>query len=171
MDDDKDSLLASQPGPRAPAGVWWALAGALCAVVVCGAALGVRGLRGWDPDVRAVRAMMEAQTAAWNDGDLAAFVSFYRDSDATVYASPDAAFVGLAAILARYEAAYPDAAAMGHLHFSDESYFRLGADAMGATGTYHVLREGAADELTGQYLLALRNEPAGWRIVCDYTAG
>ena len=86
------------------------------------------------------------------------------------YASPDAAYVGLPAILQRYETSYPDKAAMGHLHFTDELLFTLGDGAMGATGTFHVQRKGEDEELTGKYLLALRKETEGWRIVCDYTA-
>jgi uncharacterized protein (TIGR02246 family) len=63
----------------------------------------------------AVTALLQTQAAAWNRGDLEAFTSVYAE-DAS-FASPNGLTRGRAAVLARYQQRYPDAAARGTLSF------------------------------------------------------
>jgi peptidoglycan-N-acetylglucosamine deacetylase len=65
-----------------------------------------------------VAALLQAQAAAWNRGDLEAFCAVYA-ADA-VYASPNGLTRGRDAVLARYRSKYPDAAARGTLTFAIE---------------------------------------------------
>ena len=62
-----------------------------------------------------VAGVLEMQAAAWNRGDLEAFCSVYA-ADAA-FASPAGLVRGRDAVLARYRAKYPDAAARGTLSF------------------------------------------------------
>jgi peptidoglycan/xylan/chitin deacetylase (PgdA/CDA1 family) len=67
-------------------------------------------------DVRAeLASLLQAQAAAWNRGDLAAFCRVYA-ADAA-FASPSGLTRGRDAVLARYQAKYPDAASRGTLSF------------------------------------------------------
>lgn len=65
-----------------------------------------------------VAALLDVQAAAWNRGDLEAFCAVYA-ADA-VLASPSGLERGRAALLARYQAKYPDAASRGTLSFAIE---------------------------------------------------
>lgn len=58
-------------------------------------------------------AVLQAQVAAWNRGDLPAFCEVYLD-DAT-FLSPSGITRGRQAVLDRYRQRYPDKAAMGTL--------------------------------------------------------
>jgi uncharacterized protein (TIGR02246 family) len=60
-----------------------------------------------------VTSLLEAQTAAWNRGDLAAFCAVY-DEDA-VFVTPSGLTRGRQAVLGRYQARYPTRDAMGTL--------------------------------------------------------
>ena len=62
-----------------------------------------------------IAALLDAQAAAWNRGDLEAFCAVYA-ADAA-FASPSGLTRGRDAVLARYRARYPDAAARGTLGF------------------------------------------------------
>jgi hypothetical protein len=65
-----------------------------------------------------VAAVLEAQAAAWNRGDLEAFCALYA-ADAA-FASPTGLIRGRDAVLARYRTKYPDAASRGALSFTIE---------------------------------------------------
>ena len=62
-----------------------------------------------------IAGLLQAQAVAWNRGDLEAFCSVYA-ADAA-FASPSGLTRGRDAVLARYRAKYPDAAARGTLSF------------------------------------------------------
>lgn len=146
-----------------------------------------RGFGAWDriamarrdEEARAeVAALLDAQAAAWNRGDLEEFCAVYAED--AVFAAPSGLTRGRQAVLDRYRAKYPDAAAMGTLSLEV-------VEARTATGTeYSVLgdarpsrvhgvsvvarwrlaypdREGAG----GLTLLVLRRARDGWVIVQD----
>jgi peptidoglycan/xylan/chitin deacetylase (PgdA/CDA1 family) len=62
-----------------------------------------------------ITSLLQTQAAAWNRGDLEAFCSVYAANAA--FASPSGLTRGRDAVLARYRAKYPDAAARGTLSF------------------------------------------------------
>ena len=67
-----------------------------------------------DEEARAeVAALLDEQASAWNRGDLDAFCSVYADD--ALFVSPSGLTRGRQAVLDRYRAKYPDAAAMGTL--------------------------------------------------------
>lgn len=127
-------------------------------------------------DEAAIRAVMAAQVAAWNKGDVAAFMQGYENS-------PDTTFVGTSVkqgyepILKRYEANYTNAAQMGTLTFSNLQV-RLLPGSCGAveyavvTGNFHLARtqKGAAAKDDGIFSLVWRKGPDGWKIALDHTS-
>ena len=66
-----------------------------------------------EPAVEEAWAVLRAQTAAWNRGDVEAFCSVYAE-DAT-FVSPSGVTRGRQQVVERYRRRYPDAAAMGTL--------------------------------------------------------
>jgi uncharacterized protein (TIGR02246 family) len=127
-------------------------------------------------DEGAIRAVMTAQVAAWNKGDVAAFLQGYENS-------PDTTFVGTTVnkgyepILKRYQANYTNAAQMGSLTFSNLQV-RLLPGSCGAvefavvTGNFHLQRtqKGAATKDDGIFSLVWHKGPDGWKIVLDHTS-
>lgn len=125
-----------------------------------------------------VKQALDAQIAAWNRGDLDAFVSIYSE-DAT-FVSPEGIASGRAAVLARYKAKYPDRRSMGTLSLeiretrviAGQEYSMHGDTLLGRVqGASVAARWTLAFEgqppLTGSTLLVLRPRGDGWEIVQD----
>jgi len=127
-------------------------------------------------DEAQIRAAMDAQTAAWNHGDIPGFMQSYEDS-------PDTTFIGATLrkgfqpILKRYQQAYSNTAQMGTLTFSDLDV-RLLPGACGkpeialVTGKFHLERsaKGEATKDDGIFSLVWRKGPQGWKIILDHTS-
>lgn len=149
------------------------LLGALLTLVLGACATGETGPtldEDWnvDPDEdRAVRALLEAQRLAWNDGDLEAFVEGYWASPDVVFASKDGVRLGAEDLLARYRERYPDRVAMGELRFDPPRLSDLGDDHVLAEGAWALRRDDGPR--SGRYVLVLRRIDDAWRIVLDYT--
>lgn len=115
-----------------------------------------------------IRAVLDAQVAAWNRGDVAAFMQGYWNSPETEFVGSNGIVRGWQPVLDRYRKAYPDRAAMGHLEFSDLEIQTLCPDAALVVGHFHLQREG--DAPAGVFTLTFRRFPEGWRIINDHTS-
>jgi ketosteroid isomerase-like protein len=127
-------------------------------------------------DEAAIRDAMIAQTAAWNRGEIPAFMQAYEDS-------PDTTFIGtnlgkgFRPILERYQKAYSNSAQMGTLTFNDLEV-RLLPSTCGktefavVTGRFHLQRseKGEAKKDDGIFSLVWRKGPLGWKILLDHTS-
>ncbi|MBY0230669.1 MAG: SgcJ/EcaC family oxidoreductase [Gemmataceae bacterium] len=122
------------------------------------------------PDAaKEVRAMIEAQEAAWNKGDLDGFLKPYWDDDRLTFYSGDAVSKGLAKVRERYEKNYKaEGKEMGKLSFSDLSLAALSADHVVALGRWKVVKK--KETAQGLFTLIVRKTPDGWRIVHDHTS-
>jgi ketosteroid isomerase-like protein len=114
-----------------------------------------------------VKAVLDAQQAAWNRGDIDGFMAYYWKSDDLTFQSGNARTRGWNDVLARYKKNYP-AGTMGVLAFSDLAVQSLGPDAAFVLGRFHLDRGGSPVE--GVFTLILRRTPEGWRIVHDHTS-
>jgi ketosteroid isomerase-like protein len=120
-----------------------------------------------DP-AREISALLASQSAAWNRGDIVAFMQAYAQTNELRFASGATITRGWRATLERYQQRYPDKSAMGTLSFLDLEVTTLGADAAIAFGRWKLTREKDAPQ--GLFTLTLRKLPAGWRIVQDHTS-
>lgn len=123
-----------------------------------------------------LRAVLAAQVAAWNRGDIPAFLQAYEDS-------PDTTFISLTlrrgyqTILERYEKEYTTPAQMGTLTFKDLRV-RLLPGSCGktefalVTGRFHLERKakGEAKKDDGIFSLFWRKGTNGWKIILDHTS-
>lgn len=116
----------------------------------------------------AVRAVLDAQVAAWNRGDIAGFMDGYARSQETVFVSGDNVTRGWQTVLDRYKRSYDTREKMGQLQFSELEITPLGKDAAVALGRWQLTRE--KDTPHGRFTLILRRTGAGWRIVHDHTS-
>jgi ketosteroid isomerase-like protein len=127
-------------------------------------------------DAAQIRAVIQAQTEAWNHADIPAFMQAYEDS-------PDTTFIGATLrkgfqpILQRYQMSYTNPEQMGTLTFNDLD-IRLLPSGCGkseialVTGKFHLERKakGEAKKDDGIFSLVWRNGPHGWKIILDHTS-
>jgi ketosteroid isomerase-like protein len=118
-------------------------------------------------DAAAILALLNDQTAAWNQGDIEGFMNGYWHSEQTEFVSAEGVSRGWQALLERYRRSYPDRKAMGHLTFSNLEVRVECSTAAYAVGEYHLQRE--TDNPSGVFTLNFRKFPEGWRIVVDHT--
>ena len=118
--------------------------------------------------MNAVRAVMDAQTAAWNRGDIEGFMDGYERSDETTFVSGDTLTRGWKIVLERYKKNYDSREKMGQLAFSDLEIKPIDKDSAIVLGRWQLTRE--KDTPHGRFTLLFRRTKAGWRIVHDHTS-
>src|ERR687889_503124 len=121
-----------------------------------------------DRNVAAVRAVLEAQAAAWNRGDVAGYMEGYAKEEATTFVSGDTVTRGWQTVHDRYRARYDTREKMGTLAFSELECKPLSEFYIMATGRWQLTRQ--ADTPHGRFTLIFRRTGAGWRIVHDHTS-
>lgn len=118
--------------------------------------------------VAEVRAVLDAQVAAWNRGDIEGFMDGYARSNETVFVSGDTVTRGWQTVLDRYKKSYSTREKMGTLAFSELEVMPLSRDAAVALGRWQLTR--ANDSPHGRFSLIFRRTTQGWRIVHDHTS-
>jgi ketosteroid isomerase-like protein len=93
-----------------------------------------------DEPSEAIRAVLATQQAAWNRGDIPAFLEGYWNSPELTFSGADGIVRGYAGLLQRYRKSYPDRAAMGELDFSELEIRTLAPDAALVLGHWHLNR-------------------------------
>jgi uncharacterized protein (TIGR02246 family) len=128
-------------------------------------------------DRAAIRAVIDEQVAAWNRGDITAFMTSYEDSPETTFVGTTSVNKGFQPILERYKKGYANKDQMGTLSFK-ELDIRLLPTAAGVTeyavvtGRFHLERaaKGTATKDDGIFSLVWHKGPGGWKILLDHTA-
>jgi len=115
-----------------------------------------------------VTAVMDAQAAAWNRGDVDAFMLGYWKSGDLVFVSGDAVTRGWQPTLDRYKKNYATREKMGVLKFSDLEIDVISKDAAVVLGSWALTRAG--DTPHGKFTLIFRRFRDGWRIIHDHTS-
>ena len=117
-----------------------------------------------------LRKMLDDQTAAWNRGDLEAFMQGYWRSPEVTFFSGDTIIKGWEPTLARYRSRYQSAGKeMGKLSFTDENTEMLGSDAAMVTARWH-LEMSDGKKLEGLTTILCKRMQEGWRIVHDHSS-
>ena len=116
----------------------------------------------------AIRAVLDAQAAAWNRGDIEGYMDGYDRSPNTEFVGGDTITRGWQTVLDRYKQRYDTREKMGMLTFSDLEFTALSKDAMLVLGRWRLKR--ANDEPHGTFTLLFRKMKSGWRIVHDHTS-
>src|SRR6266550_8383861 len=119
-------------------------------------------------DAKAIQAVLDAQVAAWNRGDIEAFMDGYERSEKTVFVGGDTVTRGWQTVLDRYKRNYDTREKMGTLTFSDLEITPVGNDGALVLMRWHLQR--AKDEPHGRSTLIMRRTKQGWRIVHDHSS-
>jgi uncharacterized protein (TIGR02246 family) len=119
---------------------------------------------------REVRAQLDKQVEAWNRGDLATFMTTYKQS-------PDITFAGSSltrgfdAIVQRYNTNYGSPDKMGKLRFDEIEVRMLGKQHALLLGRFHLTRNAAGGgNATGRFTLVAELTKDGWRFIHDHTS-
>ncbi len=112
-------------------------------------------------------ALLQAQQADWNAGDIEAFMEGYVVSDTLRFVGASGEVLGWNNTLERYHRNYPNRAAMGTLAFDLRDIDLLGDSHAMVFGAYSLERE--SDNPTGLFTLILVKANGQWRIVHDHT--
>src|ERR1700743_881364 len=90
----------------------------------------------------AIRQLLDEQAAAWNKGDIDAFMKSYENSPDTTFVGQTVQY-GYANTRDRYLKTYPGSAGMGKLTFSNLAIRILDSGYAVATGNFHLERTAA----------------------------
>ena len=115
-----------------------------------------------------IRTTLTEQSAAWNSGDIEAFMQDYLKTDALRFASGGNVNRGWEVTLRRYQSRYPDRAAMGVLTFSDLEIEVVSAQDALVFGRWALQRD--ADRPNGLFTLHMKHIDGAWVIASDHTS-
>jgi ketosteroid isomerase-like protein len=115
-----------------------------------------------------IRAVLDAQAAAWNRGDIEGYMDGYDRSPNTEFVGGDSITRGWQQVLDQYKQRYNSREKMGMLTFSELEITVLSKDAALVLGRWRLKR--ANDEPHGTFSLLFRKTKAGWRIVHDHSS-
>jgi ketosteroid isomerase-like protein len=119
-------------------------------------------------DEAAIHAVLARQQAAWNRGDIQAFMQGYHRRPDIVFTSGGNVRRGFGETLAAYETKYGSGDTMGRLDFTDVTLQSVGADGAVALGRYSLTDTPRAS--TGVFSLVFTQEGGRWGIVHDHTS-
>lgn len=114
-----------------------------------------------------IRQVLDKQVAAWNEGNLEAFMETYWKSDSLQFIGSQITS-GWQSTLEGYKLRYPDVAAMGETRFEIMQIRALSDDVSLATGKYFLTRE--SGDLKGIFSVILRKIDGKWVVVYDHTS-
>ncbi len=127
-------------------------------------------------EAAAIRAVLQAQVAAWNRADIPGFMASYEDSPETTFVGTTVA-KGFQKILERYRKNYTTQEQMGVLTFSELDVRLLPgsngkAEYAVVTGHFHLERtaKGEAKKDDGIFSLVWHKSVGGWKILLDHTS-
>ena len=119
-------------------------------------------------DEMEVRNVLAKQNAAWNRGDIDAFMVGYWESDSLVFIGKSGVTYGYKNTLANYKKNYPDTTAMGKLTFTLIQVKRLSPEYFHVTGKYYLTR--SIGDASGHFTLMFRKIKGKWVIISDHSS-
>jgi ketosteroid isomerase-like protein len=119
-------------------------------------------------DQNAIRAMLSAQEAAWNNGNLEQFMIGYWQSDSLMFIGKNGPTYGYDKTLENYKKGYPDTAHMGKFTSTIISMKRLSPEYYFVTGKWFLKR--TVGDVSGYYTLLIRKINGKWVVVADHSS-
>ena len=119
-------------------------------------------------NIKAIQSILQNQTAAWNKGDIDAFMIGYWESDSLVFIGKSGPTYGYKNTLANYKKNYPDTSHMGKLHFDIVSIKSLNINHYFVIGKWFLQR--SVGNVNGVFTLVIRKTKDGWKIISDHSS-
>lgn len=115
-----------------------------------------------------IRATLETQRLAWNEGNVEKFMEAYWKSDSLMFIGKSGVTYGWQKTLDNYKQNYPDAAAMGKLTFDILEVKRLSVMYFFVVGKWHLTR--TIGDVEGHFTLIFKKVKNKWVIVSDHSS-
>jgi len=119
-------------------------------------------------DETEVRNVLARQNAAWNRGDVDAFMVGYWENDSLMFIGKSGVTYGYKNALANYKKNYPDTIAMGKLTFTLIKVKQLSPEYFHVTGKYYLTR--TIGDASGHFTLLFRKINGKWVIISDHSS-
>ena len=117
---------------------------------------------------QALTKVLTAQSTAWNQGDIDAFMEHYWKSEQLTFSSGGETTRGWLATITRYKKRYTSQAKMGRLTFDHLEFTPLGEASALVLGQWHLKR--TLGDLGGNFSLVMRRIEGKWLIIHDHTS-
>ena len=119
-------------------------------------------------DEKEVRNVLATQNAAWNRGDVDAFMVGYWENDSLMFIGKSGVTYGYKNTLSNYKKNYPDTATMGKLTFTLIQVKQLSPEYFHVTGKYYLTR--TMGDASGHFTLLFRKIIGKWVIISDHSS-
>ena len=119
-------------------------------------------------DESEVRNLLAKQNAAWNRGDIDAFMVGYWENDSLMFIGKSGVTYGYKNTLSNYKKNYPDTATMGKLTFTLIQVKQLSLEYFHVTGKYYLTR--TMGDASGHFTLLFRKINGKWVIISDHSS-
>ena len=115
-----------------------------------------------------VRNLLAKQSAAWNRGDIEAFMVGYWENDSLMFIGKSGITYGYKNTLANYKKNYPDTTVMGKLTFTLIQVKQLSPEYFHVTGKYYLNR--TIGDASGHFTLMFRKINGKWVVISDHSS-
>jgi hypothetical protein len=119
-------------------------------------------------DETAIKALLAAQTKAWNNGDLVHFMEGYLSSDSLLFVGKSGPTYGFNNTLNNYKKGYPDTASMGKLTFTLLSLTPIEKKHYRVLGKWALQR--SKGDVSGYFTLLLKKIKGKWFVIQDHSS-
>ena len=119
-------------------------------------------------DETEVRSVLARQSAAWNRGDIDAFMVGYWENDSLMFIGKSGVTYGYNNTLANYKKNYPDTTVMGKLTFTLIQVKQLSPEYCHVIGKYYLTR--TIGDASGHFTLVFRKINGRWMIISDHSS-
>jgi len=119
-------------------------------------------------DETEVRNLLAKQSAAWNRGDIDAFMVGYWENDSLMFIGKSGITYGYKNTLANYKKNYPDTTVMGKLTFTLIQVKQLSPEYFHVTGKYYLTR--TIGDASGHFTLMFRKINGKWVVISDHSS-
>ena len=119
-------------------------------------------------DEAAVRKVLATQNAAWNRGDVDAFMVGYWHNDSLMFIGQSGVTYGWQNTLNNYKKNYPDTATMGKLNFTLITVKPLSNKYYRVVGKWYLTR--SVGDVGGHFTLLFRKINGKWVIIEDHSS-
>jgi len=119
-------------------------------------------------DEKAIRGILNRQTADWNAGNIQGFMKGYLKNDSLMFIGQSGVKYGWTNTLNSYKKNYPDTASMGKLTFTLINVKKLSGQFYHVVGKWHLKR--SIGDLNGHFTLLFEKIKGEWVIICDHSS-
>ena len=116
----------------------------------------------------AIRALLAAQTKAWNEGDLVGFMEGYLPSDSLLFVGKSGPTYGFTNTLNNYKKGYPDTASMGKLTFTLLAVTPIEKKHYRVLGKWALQR--SIGDVSGYFTLLFQKIQGKWVVIQDHSS-